>query len=138
MTDRKMLLNLICESMDDSLCIAHCNHFPCHKVEIIADHLIAHGVTVKEPQKPLTVEEIERIAEEREGNAWPLDDVPPILCAEIKNGRTFWINWGTAVDALVLIEAYGKLQNQDSYNKQWRLWLRKPTEEERKAAEWKK
>lgn len=125
MTDQEKLVELITEA-----------GIKYATIEGLADHLIAHGVMVKELQKPLTVEEIERMAAEREGHDWPLDDVPPILCAEMKNGRTFWINWGTAVDALVLIEAYEKLRYKAGYNKQWRLWLRKPTEEERKDAEW--
>lgn len=134
MTDRVKLVELI----KSAKAAMRGKEFICNleREYFTAEYLIAHGVTVRQMQKPLTVEEIERMAAEREGHDWPLDDVPPILCAEMKNGRTFWINWGTAVDALVLIEAYENLRNKAGYNKQWRLWLRKPNEEEREAAEW--
>ena len=42
MTDK--LVDLICESMQEDDCIAHCNHPPCHKCKMIAERLIANGV----------------------------------------------------------------------------------------------
>lgn len=57
MTDREKLVEIVCNAIQEVDCISHCNHPPCYKVHHVVDELISHGVTVKEPQKPLTVEE---------------------------------------------------------------------------------
>ena len=95
--------------------------------EEIVDHLLAHGVTVKEPQKPLTVEELIRL--------------PKVVYIEC----TFFVEIHAALpDSLCgtppclgiqFVHAYEKFK-LDKYGKTWRCWAEKPTEEERKAAEW--
>lgn len=98
-------------------------------MEQCADHLIAHGVTVKEPQKPIAetdlgkyldtpvwFEEFERDVEEK---PLLLDGIG-IYYAEFKEfGETERLD-----------------RHLDDYNFQWRCWAEKPTEEERKAAGW--
>ena len=53
MTDREKLVEIVCQAMQEVDCIEHCNHTPCYKVHHVVDELIAHGVTVKEMQKPI-------------------------------------------------------------------------------------
>lgn len=97
----------------------------------LVDLLIAHGVMVREPQKPIAetdlgkyldtpvwFEEFERNVEER---PLLLDGIG-IYYAEFKEfGETERLD-----------------RRLDDYNFQWRCWAEKPTEEERKAAEWEK
>lgn len=99
--------------------------------ENAADHLITHGVTVREMQKPLTVEELkEHIGKvvhlEYAGNK--MEDYPVLL------GHC-WMFYAE-------FEMYGSYDSSefilDDYGKTWRCWAEKPTEEERKAAEWEK
>ena len=95
----------------------------------IADQLIAHGVTVKEPQKPLTVEELTRL--------------PKVVYIEC----TFFVEIHAALPdrlcgtppclGIQFVGAYEKFK-LDKYGKTWRCWVEKPTEEERKAAKWEK
>ena len=58
---KNKLIELICEAVREHNCEAHCN-CNCIKVEIIADHLIANGVTVQQ-----WIPVSERLPEEREG-----------------------------------------------------------------------
>lgn len=44
---REKLIQLLCEGFQTDCCIAHCNHPPCGDVLVVADHLIANGVTVQ-------------------------------------------------------------------------------------------
>ncbi len=99
-----------------------------HGKEYIADHLIAHGVTVREPQKPLTVEEASGTNE-------------PVWMEYI-TGRVFVCDlvaspgWNGIYDAYIIGDTEPKPLPEMYYGKSWRCWAEKPTEEERKAAEW--
>lgn len=48
MDDREKLVELVCEVIQTEACNRHCNHPPCDMVSDIADHLISHGVTIRE------------------------------------------------------------------------------------------
>lgn len=81
-----------------------------------------------QPIKPMTLEEVRR-----ESSAW----------LEVKNKR--WKlrfiemtkrSGGVVFRLAGSNELHGVLY--DTYNKDWRCWERKPTDEERRAAEWKK
>lgn len=98
------------------------------KVADIANFLIANGVTVKEPQKPLTVEELKRM------------DGCPVWC-ETEATRTPYVVKQIMIDKVDAIfyalgSEYPIFFNVDGYGKTWRCWAEKPTEEERKDAEW--
>lgn len=98
------------------------------KFEQIADQLIANGVTVKEPQKPLTVEELKRM------------DGCPVWC-ETEATRTPYVVKQIMIDKVDAIfyalgSEYPIFFNVDGYGKIWRCWAEKPTEAERKDAEW--
>ena len=98
------------------------------KFEQIADQLIANGVTVKEPQKPLTVEELKRM------------DGCPVWC-ETEATRTPYVVKQIMIDKVDAIfcalgSEYPIFFNVDGYGQTWRCWAEKPTEEERQAAEW--
>lgn len=43
---REKLNELICDSMENG-CVGWCNRPPCYRVERVADHLIANGVTIQ-------------------------------------------------------------------------------------------
>lgn len=105
MTDREKLIEMITEA-----------GIKYATIEGLADHLIAHGVTVREPQKPLTVENLIFFNWEIWREWW----------IELKSGRLFCAK-----------ECIGYIHTpKDAYGKTWRCWEEKPTEEERKAAEW--
>lgn len=91
-----------------------------------AEYLIAHGVTVKEPKKVLTLEEVLQaikdcktiwIEDEEEPNNTGIDPG----CDNVR----YWLNKTVIKDEI-----------RACYGKTWRCWAEKPTEEERKAAEW--
>ena len=48
MDDREKLVELVCEVIQTEECNRHCNHPPCDMASDIADHLLAHGVTIRE------------------------------------------------------------------------------------------
>lgn len=96
--------------------------------EEIATYLIAHGVTMKQMQEPLTFEEARTLdvgwIESRELNKIFLAVFAPstheALWFRSRYGQRF--EWAYAHD-------YGQV---------WRCWATKPTDEERQAAEWLK
>lgn len=45
-TDRERLEDIICERLQDDICIPHCNHGKCSSVKSFADYLISRGVTI--------------------------------------------------------------------------------------------
>lgn len=117
MTDREKLIGFLKE-------IAHENCFG--STEKIADHLLAHGVTVKEPNKVLTLEEV---------------------LQAIKDCKTLWIEdeeepTNTGIDPGCYVVRYWlnktviKDEIRACYGKTWRCWAENPTEEERKNAKW--
>jgi hypothetical protein len=91
----------------------------------IADQLIAHGVTVKEPQKPLKRGQLENkgffFLERKEE-----EEVYPVVLKE--GWEVYYVDF-VGTDSLVQ-------HDKADYGKTWRCWAEKPTEEERKAAEW--
>lgn len=99
-----------------------------HGKEYIADYLLSHGVTVRGMQKPLTVEELKRM----EGSpVWCETEATKTPCV-VKNSMI------DKVDAIfyALGSEYPIFFNVDGYGQTWRCWAEKPTEEERKVAEW--
>ena len=122
MTDREKLVGLIQDSVEG------CAEYWAGR---IADHLIAHGVTVREMQKPLTLQE----AKERK-TVWLdcddgfCDDVPfpSLYMYRGYPHHSVFIAPQNEDDKLWL--------DDEEYGETWRCWAEKPTEEERKAAEW--
>lgn len=130
MTDREKLINLILQRSDWKLTcgVEYTFTIKANLGELI-DGLLAGGVTVKEPQKPIAetdlgkyidspvwFEEFERNVEER-----------PLLLDGIGIYYAEFQEFGSAE----------RLDRRfDDYNYLWRCWAEKPTEEERKAAEW--
>ena len=49
MNDREKLVKLVCEVIQTEACNRHCNHPPCDMASDIADQLLSHGVTIREP-----------------------------------------------------------------------------------------
>lgn len=97
--------------------------------ETIADYLLAHGVTVKQMEKPILETELmvylhspvwfEEFGRDVEEIPLLLDGLG-IYYAEFKEyGRTERLD-----------------RRLDDYNYLWRCWANRPTVEERKAAEW--
>ena len=95
----------------------------------LVDYLIAHGVTVKEPQKPIAETDLgkyldmpvwfEELGRDVEYLPLLLDGIG-IYYAEFKEfGKSEWLD-----------------RRIDDYNYQWRCWAEKPTEEERENAKW--
>ena len=97
----------------------------------IADHLIAHGVTVKEPQKPLAVDDLPGrlkgvvYVETRFNGLKPF----PMFIRDVE--RELLILWEFGRN--------GKVHcGLKEYGQTYRFWGVLPTEEERKAAEWER
>lgn len=134
MTDREKLVELINHVSEGHVE----NLMQPGGVEALADCLIAHGVTVKEPQKPLTVDELMDMP----GSVWYENDtvIAPMMVSNRESFSVLYLKdvvfgWyrSSCVDCFASIE----LPVSD-YGKTWRCWAEKPTEEERKAVEWLK
>lgn len=98
------------------------------KVADIANFLIANGVTVKEPQKPLTVEEA---AGTNEPVWYEYYKHPIAIPADVVYSHS-----APFLEVHKLGSPSILSMREDAYGKTWRCWAEKPTEEERKAAEW--
>lgn len=119
MTDREKLVELITEA-----------GIKYATIEGLADHLIAHGVNLKQMQKPLTVEEV-RALQEFAWLEWRNDNrIAPMVPSGIERDTATNVEYFTFWD-----DGYAVMSN---YGKTWRCWADRPTEEERKAAEWEK
>ena len=120
MTDREKLVEILLEVSKNIM------SFPSEGFnEHLADYLIAHGVTVREMQKPLTAEEAKSLV------LWDTDK-PPLLWIEYKTNK----ERNRYVYVATVGELYQLSQLLSSYGNNVRCWAKKPTEEERKAAEW--
>lgn len=122
MTDREKLVRLIQDSVEG------CAEYWAGR---IADHLIAHGVTVREPQKPikrgyLLTNSPCWFEEVYENGLYALEIV------EITKGT------GTSYYSYSIGSENADIYDGQLYGKTWRCWAEKPTEEERKAAEWER
>ena len=92
----------------------------------IAEHLAAHGVTVKEPQKPMAIEELKIL-----GVYWLEERGDKLMPCEI--GRFSGAHF---TDINIIGWAIPDELKNNEYGKTWRCWAEKPTKEERKAADW--
>lgn len=123
MTDREKLHKLLDESF-----LEQYNTRLFLTAKHTANFLISHGVTVKEMQKPLTVDEASGTNE-------------PVWMEYI-TGMVFVCDlvvspgWNGIYDAYIIGTTEPKPLPEMYYGKTWRCWADKPTEEERKAAEW--
>ena len=130
MTDREKLVEIVCQAMQEVDCIGHCNHPPCYQVHHVVDELISHGVTVKESQKPqknpLTLDEAIEMSKDEDATFYIENNLKnSIIQSEYWGSVNFWLN-----------KCVEKQKHRDSYGRLWRCWAKRPTEEERKAAEW--
>ena len=125
MTDREKLVGMI-----DHISEGHVvNLMQSGGAEELADYMISNGVRVEEMQKPLTVEELVK--------------PPKVVYVEC----TFFVEMHAALTdclyetppclGIQFVGFYEKFKIEQ-YGKTWRCWGEKPTEEERKAAEWEK
>ena len=127
MTDREKLVELITEA-----------GIKYATIEGLADYLIANGVTVRQMQKPLTVEEVM----ETPCSVWYENNtvIAPMMVSNRESFSVLYLKdvvfgWyrSSCVDCFASVE----LPVSD-YGKTWRCWAEKPTDEERQAAEWEK
>ena len=131
MTDREKLVGMLIEAdREIGILCDGCGSRPEQEVfGNIADHLIAHGVTVREMQKPLAVEEL---GKGQRDFIWIEHDtayIVPIQILYVGAGLVEYVQFG---------ETGICYAGTDGYGKTWRCWAEKPTEEERKAAEWER
>lgn len=105
--------------------------------DYIADYLIAHGVTVREIQKPMDLVD----AIEADDPVW-IEYVHTFMDMEvIKIYTVDYFESRFFVDGTLIgkrINEKSMLLKKDDYGKTWRCWAEKPRSEERKAAEWEK
>lgn len=133
MTDREKLIAVLNEIEDDVgfICDACGESKKSICIESFADHLIAHGVTVKEPQKPTCRGQLE------DNGFFFLErkEEEEVYLVVLKEGwEVYFVDFVDFVDFVGTdsLVWYDKVD----YGKTWRCWAEKPTEEERKAAEW--
>ena len=96
----------------------------------LVDALISNGVTVREQQKPLTVEEAQSIWPRMayvEKRGMEMAPYPVLLVQDMDKEHIGALEFGRAWRLLLPVADYGRM---------YRLWDGLPTEEERKAAEW--
>lgn len=126
MTDREKLKKLVLG------CIG--NHGFVTPPELV-DYLIAHGVTVREMQKPMDLVD----AIEADDPVW-IEHLLTFMDMEvIKIYPTDYFDRRFFADGTLIgkrINEKSILLQKDDYGKGWRCWAEKPTEEERKAAHW--
>lgn len=137
MTDREKLEDLIYRAHHNASCVIGHAGSEDEAIEEEVRYLIANGVTVMQMQKPLTVAKAMSFRrmwlEFRKGSL--LTGLTDVILYE----------WGD--DCLRFVPAYetrlscGELVRSIScdilkYGTGWRCWAEKPTEVERKAAEW--
>ena len=87
------------------------------------------------PIKPMTLEELMAAYDAREDHVWPYEARPPFLFLDshIVANDNCWIPWCLVRE---MVETGYRKYTRESYGKTWRCWERKPTDEERSAAEW--
>ena len=128
MTDREKLVELINHVSEGHIV----NLMQPGGVEELADYLIAHGVTVKQMQRPLTLEEVHELKA-----VWiedPFEDYDMPLYPAIYWGKG---NFTYSVFIANIDDGEEKAWcDNETYGYDWRCWAEKPTEEERKAAKW--
>lgn len=128
MTDREKLVEMIQDSVEG------CAEYWAGR---IADHLIAHGVTVREMQKPMDLVD----AIEADDPVWIEYSLTFMDMEVIKIYTIDYLNRRFFADGTLIgkrINEKSMLLKKDDYGKTWRCWAEKPTDAERKAAEWKK
>ena len=104
----------------------------------IADHLLAHGVTVREMQKPLTVVDI--LVSPFQIPCWieRNENGCVSIVADVLD-RSDYDRFFGQVDSNMMRQGLADHMTRyraESYGKTWRCWAEKHTAEERKAAEW--
>ena len=128
MTDREKLVYLIKEnakaivsSTENGVCV-------CLDVETLADHLLAHGVYVRESQKPCKFEEIslcDYCWVEHKYEIYTSVEIACVLCKTSEFCGIDFVGNGSPIT-----------HRKELYNKTWRIWNEKPTVEERENAKW--
>lgn len=127
MTDREKLLDIINTRLEITGWITP---------DEMVDLLIANGVTVREMQKPMDLVD----AIEAYDPVWIEYSLTFMDMEVIKIYPIDYLNRRFFADGTLFgerIKEKSILLQKDDYGKTWRCWAEKPTEEERKAAEWK-
>lgn len=119
MTDREKLVRLIQDSVEG------CAEYWAGR---IADHLIAHGVTVREMQKPMALNDATGTMEP----VW----YENYRCNHVVPADVVYSERCNCIDVYKLGAACPLPRKEELYGKTWRCWAEKPRPEERKAAEW--
>lgn len=128
MTDREKLMDIINTELRITGLITP---------DSLIDLLIAHGVTVREMQKPMdlvdAIEADDPVCLEQSLAFLDMEVIKiyTIDCLD----RRFFAD-GTLIGKR--INEKSMLLKKDDYGKTWRCWAEKPRSEERKAAEWEK
>lgn len=128
MTDREKLVRLI-DEVAEGMLIQRCGELVCTvNSDDIADHLLAHGVYVRESQKPCKFEEISLCDYcwiEHKYEIYTTVEIACVLCKTSEYCGIDFVGLGSPIT-----------HKKELYNKAWRCWAEKPTEEERKNAKW--
>lgn len=133
MTDREKLGKLLAESASIAAYKRGGEWEYSLNYEEIVDHFLSHGVTVKEPNRPLSLAEARRRKRER------LPLYVECKFTEMWHGIHPLNGW---VVGLAWLRSWLDPDDEprgffeENYGVYWRCWAEKPTEEERKAAEW--
>lgn len=132
MTDREKLVELLNEVFADQY-----EKRGLITAEHTAEYLLSHGVTVREQQKPLDLVD----AIEADDPVWIEHSLTFMDMEVIKIYPIDYCDRRFYADGILRGERINEksmLLKKDDYGKDWRCWAEKPTEEERKDAEWEK
>lgn len=136
MIDREKLVRLI-DEVAEGMIIQRCGELVCTvNSDEIADRLLAHGVYVRESQKPLTFDALM----ERPDGVWYENCivVEPMMISHEKDFSLVY-NENVVIGMLRgrVLNYFKQLELPIAdYGKTWRCWTEKPTKEERKNAKW--
>lgn len=97
--------------------------------------LEAKVAEMEKPLEPMTLDRLMEIYNDRANHSWPFD-TPPYFIVESNNETREFCGWASWSDIKLMLEHSHLRYGRDNYGKTWRAWPRRPTEEERKAAEW--
>lgn len=102
--------------------------FTCHQSDVI------EKLVKTNEAKPMTMEDIERIHGINLAGTWPFN-TPPYLWITKKSApsQNGWICWR---DICYILENRDERLNRKNYGSCWRLWTKKPTDEQTRAVKW--
>jgi hypothetical protein len=102
------------------------------------EHLLRDALSLLKAQEPrvMALEELDAIYQKEINHVWPFDTPPYMFMTVNPNVRLtegFWICWR---DIMFSLENNSPFYVRENYGKEWMIWTKKPTDEQRAAVKW--